>query len=186
MIEPAAAPVSTTSLEYLVHGIAALLRHGRALTLGDVAALRRMDPRRPAAAFFKIEGLILDGHLPGDAAQREDQETRWATVVLGLAHLGDLHRESRPLGIALAAGGFSEIRFARLLQADSEQLVDELPSLARFLAAKGEPANWTAAARLILSAGRADEESTRRHLARDYYGAMAQEDAGQIADGQRR
>ena len=177
MIEPAVTPGSSTSLESLVHSIAALLRYSPALSQGDIAALRRMDPRRPPSAFFKVEGLVLDGHLPGDAARREDQETRWATVILGLAQLGDLHRESRRLGAALAASGFSEIRFARLLQADAEQLVDELPSLARFLAAKGEPGNWASAARLILSTGRADEESTRRHFARDYYGAIARADA---------
>jgi len=68
------------------------------------------------------------------------------------------------------------LRFARLVQADAEQLVDELQSLARFLAAKDVPADWAAAARLILSSGRADEEDIRRHLARDYYGAMARQE----------
>jgi CRISPR system Cascade subunit CasB len=131
-----------------------------------------MDPRRPPAAFFKMEGLALDSYLPGEHDRRIDSETRWAVVVLGLAHLGDLHVGERRLGHALAEAGYSELRFARLLQADSEQLVDELPLLARFLAAKGVPADWSTAARLILSAGRSDEEDTRRHLARDYYGAL--------------
>jgi CRISPR type I-E-associated protein CasB/Cse2 len=132
-----------------------------------------MDPRRPAAAFFKVEGLALDAHLPGDAPRREAQETRWAVIVLGLAILGELHRSGVRLGQALAGGGFSELRFARLLQADADQLADDLPLLARFLASKGIPTDWSAAARLMLSAGRADEDDTRRHLARDYYGALA-------------
>jgi CRISPR system Cascade subunit CasB len=157
----------------LVNTIAGLLRSSPALTQGDSAALRRMDPRRPPAAFFKVEGLTLDPHLPGDATRRADMETRWATVVLGLAQMADLHQPERRLGHALVAAGYSELRFARLLQADADQLLDELPLLARFLAAKGMPADWAGAARLILSAGRADEEDARRHLARDYYGALA-------------
>lgn len=168
-----AAAEGTTTIGSLVNTVAGLLRHSPALTQGDLAALRRMDPRRPPAAFFKIQGLALDLHLPGEAARRMDSETRWAVVVLGLARLGDLHQAEQRLGYALVEAGYSELRFARLLQADADQLVDELPLLARFLAAKGVTADWSAAARLMLSAGRADEEDMRRHLARDYYGALA-------------
>jgi len=173
MTTPAAPPDGTRTIASLVSLLAGLLRNSPVLTQGDLAALRRMDPRRPAAAFFKIEGLALDAHLPGEAARRMESEKRWAVIVLGLAHLGDLHVAEHRLGHALAAAGFSELRFARLLQADADQLADELPLLARFLAAKGIPADWSAAARLILSAGRSDEEDARRHLARDYYGALA-------------
>ena len=163
----------TRTIASLVKTVAGLLRSSPVLTQGDLAALRRMDPRRPLAPFFKIEGLALDPHMPGDAAQRADVETRWAAIVLGLSHMKDLHQPEVRLGRALVEAGFSEFRFARLLQADADQLVDELPLLARFLAAKGIPADWAAAARLILSAGRTDEEDARRHLARDYYGALA-------------
>jgi CRISPR system Cascade subunit CasB len=136
-----------------------------------------MDPRRPAAAFFKIEGLVLDESLPGDAAARADMETRWAVIVVGLAYLGALHDPSKRLGLALADAQYSELRFARLVRADEEHLADELPTLARFLAAKGARVDWAAAAQLILSAGRTDEEPVRRHLARDYYGAMARQES---------
>jgi CRISPR system Cascade subunit CasB len=135
-----------------------------------------MDPRHPEAAFFKLEGLVLDERLPGDAAARSDLETRWAAIIIGLAHLGALHHPDHRLGFALAAAQFSELRFARLLRADADRLADELPMLARFLAAKGESADWTAAAWLILSAGCPNEEAVRRHLARDYYGAMARKE----------
>jgi len=141
-----------------------------------VSALRRADPRQPDAAFFKVEGLVLDAHLPGEAAARADLETRWAAIISGLAHLGGLHRPEQRLGFALAEAQFSELRFARLVRADAERLFDELPMLARFLAAKGVPVDWAAAARLILSAGRGDEEPVRRHLARDYYGALARQE----------
>lgn len=165
------------SLETLVSSMAALIRSSPALGHGDIAALRRMDPRRPALAFFKIEGLLLDEHLPGDSVLRAELESRWAAIVLGLAHLGDLHRHEHRLGRVLAEARFSELRMARLLQSDSDQLLDELPSLARFLVAKDVTVDWTGAAGLILSAGRDDEEDARRHLARDYYGAKARQDA---------
>jgi CRISPR system Cascade subunit CasB len=173
MSTQAVEPGDTGPTASLVNVVAGLIRSSPVLTQGDVAALRRMDPRRPAAAFFKIEGLVLDAHLPGDADRRLASETRWAAIVVGLAHLGDLHTAERRLGHALAEAGFSELRFARLLQADADQLVDELPLLARFLTAKGIAADWSAAARLMLSDGRSDEDHTRRHLARDYYGALA-------------
>lgn len=162
------------SLGSVVNRIAGLLAHGGGvLTTGDVAALRRMEPRRPAAAFFKLEGAVLEPQLPGDPATRMEAETRWAATVVGLAHLGELHHPGVRLGRALVDAGFSEFRFARLLRADAERLVDELPMLARFLAAKNVPADWVGAARLILSSGRRDEETTRRQLARDYYSAVA-------------
>lgn len=167
----AEAPASIASL---VSAIAGLLRRERgAMTTGDEAALRRMDPRHPPAAFFKIEGVLLDGHLPGDETRRTDLETRWAAIVAGLAHLGRLHQPGQRLGQVLADAHYSDVRFARLIRADSERLVDELPALARFLAAKDTPVDWSAAALLILSAGRSDEEKFRRQIARDYYGAVS-------------
>ena len=164
------------SLASLVSSIAHLLRGG-AMTAGDIAALRRMDPRRPAAAFFKIEGLVLDPHLPGDAARRADLETRWAAIINGLAHLGILHQPGLRLGSVLAGSQYSELRFARLVRADAERLADELPALGRFLAAKGTAVDWTAAAHLILSADGPGDESVRRHLARDYYGSLAHQES---------
>lgn len=158
----------------LINHIAGLLVHGgSALTTGDVAALRRMDPRMPSASFFKLVGLALHERLPGASNAREEIETRWAAIIVGLAHLGDLHRSGVRLGRALVDAGFSELRFDRLLRADADRLVDELPALARFLSAKGVPADWAAAALLILSAGRSDVESARRRLARDYYSGLA-------------
>jgi CRISPR type I-E-associated protein CasB/Cse2 len=165
--------VERQSVGSLVSAIAAFLEGGGAISTGDVAALRRMDPRHPDAAFFKIEGLVLDDHLPGDADARADLETRWAAVVAGLAQLGSLHVPGDRLGDVLADVQYSELRFARLVRADVDRLVDELPSLARLLSAKGAQVDWTGAAQLILSAGGRNEESIRRHIARDYFRSMA-------------
>jgi CRISPR system Cascade subunit CasB len=164
---------SGRGLSATVSAIAALLRSDGALGRGDVAALRRMNPLYPESAFFKVEGLLLDELLPGEAAARVELETRWAAIVVGLAHLGPLHDPTRRLGFALVEADYSEIRFARLIRADADHLVDELPMLARFLSAKGVSVDWSAAGQLILSAGGRSEEAVRRHLARDYYGALA-------------
>jgi CRISPR system Cascade subunit CasB len=167
----------SVSLSSLVSSIAALLRSGGAMSTGDVAALRRMDPQHPAAAFFKVEGIALDAHLPGTVDARANLETRWAAIIAGLAHLGTLHQSGQRLGSVLADAQYSELRFARLLRADADRLADELPALARFLAAKGTPVDWTGAAQLILSADGANEEPVRRHLARDYYGSLARKES---------
>jgi CRISPR system Cascade subunit CasB len=164
--------VSSGAPERLVSGLAFQIISG-SLTRRDVASLRRMNPREPEPAFYKLESLVLDDHLPGDETQRIDAETRWAAIVAGLAHLEGLHRKDERLGRVLADAGYSEIRFIRLIRADPERLVDELPQLAKFLAAKGVPVDWTGAAHLMLSAGRHSEDTVRRHIARDYYGILA-------------
>lgn len=164
------------SLPSLIAALSRVVTTPGSLSSGDISSLRRMDPRQPAPAFFKLEGLFLDEHLPGDAGLRLDLETRWAAIVAGLAHLQNLHRADARLGRVLAETGFSDVRFARLARADADRLVDELPTLARYLAAKGSAVDWTGAALLALSAGRRDEEDVRRHLARDYYGALARAD----------
>ena len=162
------------TLGSVVGRIAAFLEHGGAvLTSGDTAALRRMDPRKPVAPFFKIIGVALEEQLPAEPFAREDYETRWSAIVIGLSHLGDLYRPGMRLGRTLAEAGFSDLRFSRLLRADTERLLDDLPMVARFLAAKSVPVDWTDAARLILSSDRSDEEKVRRNLARDYYSALA-------------
>lgn len=166
--------VRPASTEDVVHRLAGLLVHGHSgITAGDVASLRRMMPSQPTAAFFKLAGIALEDVLTGDARRREEEETRWATIVVGLAILGRLHKSHVRLGRALAEAGFSELRFSRLLRAGPEQLVDELPTLARFLAAKGVEVNWAGAARLLLYSGRKNEESERRAIARDYYRSVA-------------
>lgn len=167
MKEPAS--VETGGIVATVNQLAGMLAHGGgALSSGDTAALRRMDPRRPEAAFFKIEGLMLPD-------LSDESELRWAAITVGLALLGDLHRPASRFGSALAAAGYSDLRFTRLLRADGERLIDELPMVARFLTAKGTPVDWADAATLILSAGGTREREIRRRVARDYYAAIERE-----------
>lgn len=156
--------------------LAVLLRSG-ALSTGDVAALRRMDPRHPPLAFFKVEVLMF-GRVRENEAGPVGLSTRWAAITTGLAILGDGHRDARQdrscaLGRALGECGFTELRFSRLLQADADRLVDELPMLARYIAAKSVKVDWLGAARLMLSADTQREQSVRRQLARDFFAALA-------------
>lgn len=176
MTEPGVEP-QKPGLETLISRIAAILRGDGPLSAGDVAALRRMSPQRVDASFLKLASISFEGELPAEPDRLVDQETRWAAIVVGLAHFSDLHDPTRRLGTALVAAEFSELRFTRLLQSDADRLLDEIPRLGRFLAAKGVPANWTDAARLLLSSGRRDEERTRRNIARDYYAALSRRDS---------
>jgi CRISPR system Cascade subunit CasB len=163
-------PVTTISAT--INRAAAILEHGgAAITPGDAAALRRMDPNHPTTAYYKLEAIVAEDG--GGWVDREGHaDTRWTSIMTGLAILGDLHRPGMRLGRVLAGAGFSEVRFARLLRADGDRLVSELPMLARFLRAKLEQTDWADAARLILSYDRADEDAVRRTLARDYYGSL--------------
>lgn len=158
------------SIVETLQGIAGSINHRSAgLTTGDIAALRRMDPRRiDGAGFWKIEAVFLEPHLAADAEARSRQETEWAAVLVGLARLGELHTRSARLGDALRESALSESRFVRLMRADRDALIDELPALARFLAAKGQRADWTSAAKLLLLSETQGEQQ-RRHIARDYY-----------------
>lgn len=168
-----ASPKESGSLGSVVNRLAGMLDHGAGvLSARDIAALRRMDPHRPATSFFKVEGLVLNEHLSGGPSARFEMETRWAAIIVGLAHLGDLHRPQHRLGKALVEAGYSELRFSRLVRADADRLIDDLPMLARFLAGKGVSADWVQAALLVLSVGRRDEEEVRRRLAREYYDAL--------------
>ncbi|MGC4121405.1 MAG: type I-E CRISPR-associated protein Cse2/CasB [Myxococcales bacterium] len=176
MSEADAAAGESPSLSSVVNQLAGLMAHGGGvLTAGEVAGLRRMDPRRiDAPGFYKLVGAVLDPRLARGAAARQAQEEAWAAVIVGLAHLGSRHKPGVRLGTALVQAGFSELRFVRLLRADGDRLIDDIPALARFLAAKNTPADFAEGARLILSADRSDEETTRRRIAGDFYSALSQ------------
>lgn len=171
--DAAEASESGATLSALVNRIAVAL--DKALPAGDVAALRRLSPDDPGSpGFWKIVVSYLEpaGALPDGGSSREEVEVRWAAILNVLARLGPLHRPGRRLGRALAACGFSELRLARLLRASGEPLVHESLMAGRFLAAKGEPADVTDLARLILSDGRSDADRVRRWIARDYYSLL--------------
>ena len=164
--EPDAAPTIGTLVGRIAHAIE------RGLTPGDVADLRRARPEEPGSpGFWKVVVHDLEpaGALPPGGPARDEAERRWASILFGLAHMGGLNQPQARLGRALAEAGFSELRFARLLGSRGEALLDAVRTTARYLAAKGQPADWADAARLVLAETGPAAERFRRQLARDYY-----------------
>jgi CRISPR system Cascade subunit CasB len=144
----------------------------RDLSPGDLAALRRLDPvDATTPAFWRACATYLQpaGAVPQSDPARSEVERRWAAILSSLAQMKGMHRGDASLGSALARAGYSDARFERLLRARDEALLRQARDAARFLSAKGQPANLADLARLVLSDGRTDEETTRRRTARDYY-----------------
>lgn len=162
-----------TSVSSIVGRIARAL--GGELSPGDVAALRRLDPASGLSpAFFRVVAEIIEPatSLPADGPWRDAAERRWAAVTRVLAILAGLHAPRARLGEALAAAGYTELRFERLLRAHDEALWDEARRAAHYLASKGQPADHAGFAQIILSDGAPHGEATRRRLARQFYGAL--------------
>lgn len=140
---------------------------------GDRAALRRSDPGRPPPAFWRLLDAVIEPRwpLPGDPAARDRAERAWAVVLNTLAIGQGLHRSDAWLGKSLLTAGLSELRLTRLLEATGDALHDEVRVVARYLAARGQPASWVELASLVLypRGERADE--VRRNIARSYFAA---------------
>ncbi len=163
------APADTRSTFY---SLASSLR-SHLLTTGDIAGLRRMDPARlDAGGFWKLAGLHLDSFLPGEAMARHRAEIAWGAVIVALATMGDLQDTGERLGRSLAQAGYSESRFTRLLRSDHERRLDEIPQMARFLAAKQQPADLVDAAILVVGS-EVMRDASSRNLARDYYSQLS-------------
>jgi len=140
---------------------------------GDLAALRRMKPDTPSTpAFWRI----LTAKVPQSYRQSEDAERRWALIIQGMALMVPHHMASDPsIGRALSAIRLTELRLAKLLNARGAQFRAQIPRLARYLAAKGQPVDWRPLGELILTENRNETwaENVRMTIARDYFATMA-------------
>jgi CRISPR type I-E-associated protein CasB/Cse2 len=160
------------SLGSIVGRLSALLEHS--VPLGDVAALRRMQPSNPAcSAFWRLMALDIVA-LPSGPS-RDDGERRWACILQLMASTVGLHSPAMPLGRALAMSDMAETRVIRLLRASGPALEDAVRITGHHLAQKAVPANFADVAALVLSDGRNDEESVRRRIARTFYSQQAKE-----------
>jgi len=75
------------------------------------------------------------------------------TVAWGLATMGpSAHQPKRPLGQALAEGGFSEGRLERLLSAPDDVRAELFMDAVRILGARHERFDWQDAAQYLLTA----------------------------------
>ena len=143
-----------------------------ALSPGDVADLRRLDPvkgtRCPAFWKIAVERLEPAGFDFDDPEARWDE--RWAAVLQVMALLHGLPGRPHRLGAALAAAGVSEARVMRLLRSQGPALYDGLRMTARQLASAAVPVYWADLAEFVLAdAFDADRERVRRNVARDFY-----------------
>jgi CRISPR system Cascade subunit CasB len=143
-----------------------------ALDPGEVAQLRRLDPQSPGgSAFWRTLALYIEPYapLPTSDDRRATEESAWAAVMRGMAHMAVLHAPKRRLGRALAEADVSELRFNRLMRAEGAPLLDEIASVAHLLASRAVSVDWADLASLVLLRSGDAAERHRRHIARDYY-----------------
>lgn len=133
---------------------------------GERASLRRADPATVLGqpAFFRA--LAETGIEPA-----EEMALVWAAIVHCVAQTAG-NGATMAAGVALAEAGLSESRFARLMAARGDTLVDQLCLVARYLAAKQTPVNWADLAELALADAADDAarlEKARFRIARGFY-----------------
>jgi len=160
-----------------VGSLASMMEGDPTLSTGDMAELRRVQPEEPyTPALWK---LMEDFDLHGRPRwlDREQRETRWAALMMGMAMNAGLHDYDTPLGEALAKAGWSELRFVRLLRATDTRLIEEIRRMAQYLGSKDQPTDWTDVGRLLFSQEGDAADSYRRSVARPYYRRLYQEEA---------
>ncbi|MEX0681588.1 MAG: type I-E CRISPR-associated protein Cse2/CasB [Balneolales bacterium] len=147
--------------------------HG-GLGTGEMADLRRISPEKPfTAALWRIL-LDFDLDKSPQGVKLTDWERKWATLLMGMAVCNGLHVYEVPFGRALADSGWSELRFAQLMQATGKTLEIHLRRVAQFLASKGQKANWAEVRKLLFYQEGEFAEDIRLSISRHYYQAIYQ------------
>ncbi|MDO8434694.1 MAG: type I-E CRISPR-associated protein Cse2/CasB [Candidatus Binatus sp.] len=169
------APAETSTLASLAGRLAALISDG--LSPGDVATMRRMRPDEIGAPiFWRLAASELAGEFTTEGPRRDRQERRWAVILQAMAEMRHLHDPRKSLGASLADADIAEQRLLKLLRAGDDALFDAVRVIAHHLATRGVATNTADLARLILSDGGPNQESVRRKLARDFYGAQSRKE----------
>jgi CRISPR system Cascade subunit CasB len=165
----------TETLASLADRLGALISDG--LSPGDVAAMRRMRPDDVGApVFWRLAASELATVFATEGPRRDEQERRWAVILQAMAEMRRLHDPRRSLGAALADADVAEQRLLKLLRASDDALFDAVRVIAHHLATRGVATNTADIARLILSDGGPNQETVRRKLARDFYGAQSRKE----------
>lgn len=160
------APVEgTTSDDWTTIARIAGRLQGEAMSNGDRANLRRMDPRDPGRASLALYRLFAHVGLepPG-----EEKTSRWSLVVHCLALARGRHDPKAATGRVLCDLPLTEGRFNMLMAADVEVLFDLLPRLARRLDAKPAAINWAPLALLALYGDGKLGDRQRQEIAQEY------------------
>jgi len=154
-----------------------------ALSNGDRAELRRIDPASPVTpALWKIL-LRLQEEGASVGLGHDAQERRWATLLMAMSLCispsQNLHDYDVPLGQGLAAAGWSETRFVRLMEADADTLPVLVRRMAQYLASKQQAVDWSNVAWLLFTASGDAAEDVRLNIARTYYRTLYAQDQDQ-------
>jgi hypothetical protein len=133
---------------------------------GMLAALRRADPAAP-------DFLALKVVLPLCREQASAQEiSRWVAVAKAFALTGPRrHAEDQPLGAALAAAGYSELRLEQLLSAPADVRDALVWGMCRRLAAHRCAVNFIDLAALLVTRESARLLALNLRIAQAYLGA---------------
>lgn len=153
----------------LVPRLAAVI-HAETFPTGERARLKRMGVRGPTPLSYY---RFLLRHVP-ERWQGEPRALAWRTLITGLARQHDNpHDSSLPLGRALAACDYSELRLESLLAAESRVLATLTLRAATRLAAQRARCNWKEFAWLLFAQGDEARERVNRGIARDFYRVAA-------------
>ena len=162
-----------------IHSVVGKIAHAieNTLSTGDLAQLRRISPEEPyTPALWKVLlDFVPDPWL--EHGDRDENERRWAALLMGMTMTAGLHNPAVPLGRALAEAGWSELRFARLMRNRGEKLHERVRHVASYLDSKQQEADWTDMARLLRSQHGKWAEKHRRRIARSYYRALYEQES---------
>lgn len=137
-----------------------------ALGTGGKASLRRGVPATVVGQPAFHQAI----HIASIVVNELDAEV-WGAIVQAIA-LTAGNDFTIPAGRAMAAAGLSEARFSKLMAARGDTLRDQIGLIARYLAAKQTPIDWTDLGNLLLADCHGDEETVaklRFRLAQGYY-----------------
>ncbi|MBF0416142.1 MAG: type I-E CRISPR-associated protein Cse2/CasB [Magnetococcales bacterium] len=159
-------------LETIIPTLAGLMSrtaHEGGLSSGELAELRRWryGGTVPATAW-----RLLAQYVDSRAKLRPEGEERWFAVLSGMAHMAPHPHnkgfEAAP-GRILAAHGYSENRFIKLIDSQDQAFFDAVARTCRYLRAKGVAMDWGRFAPLVLAQDPQRADHHRRLMARDYF-----------------
>jgi len=181
--EPTASDESGRTRD-LGHVIAVLSRHlsESGIGTGDLAELRRMDREELPPAFWR---LYLDPQIvptwcrePGGRVD-VGVDLAWAALVRAMVEMAPRpHSSDPPFATALAASGYSEVRFVHLLRSENADLARELRTAGAWLARAGVGGvNWRQPAHFVLRHPRLPTlgEHAAHSMAKDYFREAARQ-----------
>jgi hypothetical protein len=144
---------------------------------GAVSELRRMRPEAGglSPAFWHLALPRIGEDWIGSTAQ----EKAWAIVIAGMATMAPgAHAKDASPGMVLAATGYAEPRFVRLLRAEGDELAAEMRTVCLWFRNKGRAIDWLDFGRFVLARSgahfpeRLDPDDAAHRIARRYFSEL--------------